>query len=215
MCQPKVRRQISLGFSAEQVEEGQHICYLYNDDRERLAVLARYFEAGRREGEKLLYLVDSMTPRQMIAELERLGLDVRSRPEVLTVAEAGTGYCPGGDFDPDATLDMVKAFYVGAVEKEGFSGARGTGEMGWCLTNGTDRRRLMEYEARLTRLLADCPYTACCQYDTRRFWGDVVLDVLQTHPLAIVRGQLVKNPFFVEPEIFLARLRASAGEGTR
>jgi len=37
------------------------------------------------------------------------------------------------------------------------------------------------------------------------------MDVLNVHPVMIVRGQLVKNPFYLEPDIFLEKLR-SAGK---
>ena len=213
MCQPKKKRMISLGFTEARFEEGQHICYLFADDRERLGVLARYLESGRREGEKLLYLADTMTPAEMLLELERLGLEVHQSPAAITVTGARDAYCPSGAFAPDEMLGVVRDFYIQAVEKEGYPGARGTGEMSWCLDKGADRVKLMEYEVRLNQLLAECPCTACCQYDTRRFPGDVILDVLQVHPLAIVNGQLVRNPFFVKPEVFLARLRAKNGEG--
>ncbi len=213
MCQPKKKRMISLGFDEGRFEEGQHICYLFADDRERLGVLARYLESGRREGEKLLYLADTLSPSEMLAELERLGLEVGESPGTITVAEARESYCPSGAFDPDEMLSIVRDFYIQAVEKEGHPGARGTGEMSWCLDNGADCIKLMEYEARLNQLLVEYPYTACCQYDTRRFPGDVILDVLQVHPLTIVNGQLVRNPFFVKPEVFLARLLSKNGEG--
>ena len=29
------RRRISVGFPGQMVEEGQHVCYIYNDDAER------------------------------------------------------------------------------------------------------------------------------------------------------------------------------------
>jgi hypothetical protein len=35
-----------------------------------------------------------------------------------------------------------------------------------------------------------------------------VLDILRTHPMAIVGGVLQNNPFFVPPDEFLLELRA-------
>jgi len=49
--------------------------------------------------------------------------------------------------------------------------------------------------------------TACCQYDARRFSGELIMDVLSVHPAMIVRGQLVKNPFNIEPDVFLKEYR--------
>ena len=34
------------------------------------------------------------------------------------------------------------------------------------------------------------------------------MDVLSVHPVMIVRGQLVKNPYYIEPTIFLEKLKA-------
>lgn len=201
-------RLISLGFTDERVTEGQHVCYIYNDDIERRRVMAKYLESGMLEGEKLLYLVDDMTPAEMLDCLEELGVDVRSKADSLTVAEAAPAYCPSGVFNADEMLGAIRDFYRKAVEEEGYPGARGTGEMSWCLVEGhADEASLMEYEARLNLLVAEHPYTACCQYDARRFDGHIIMDVLSVHPVMIVRGQLVKNPYYVEPAEFLREYR--------
>ncbi len=205
------RRTISLGFSAELMPEGQHICYLYNDDAERLSVMSRYMESGQAAGEKLLYLVDNMTPEEMTACLESMGVDVRSKPADVTVADATAAYCPSGVFNCEEMLAAVREFYLTAMA-EGCPGARGTGEMSWCLVDGlADEESLMEYEAKLNLLIAEHPYTACCQYDTRRLDGPTIMDVLAVHPMVIMRGQLVRNPYFQPPEQFLASLRERAG----
>jgi hypothetical protein len=208
MCEKSVRRNISLGFTEDHVSEGQHMCYIFNDDDERKRVMAKYLESGMLANEKLLYLVDVMTPEEMLSCLDDLGVDVRSKPQSIAVAEAAPAYCPSGVFNADEMLDEVKKFYLQAV-RGGYTGARGTGEMSWCLVEGrADETSLLDYEARLTMLVAEYPYTACCQYDARRFDGGVIFDVLKVHPVMIVRGQLVKNPYYVEPHIFLEELRA-------
>jgi hypothetical protein len=37
------------------------------------------------------------------------------------------------------------------------------------------------------------------------------MEVLSVHPVMIVRGQLVKNPYFVEPDEFLSKLKTRYG----
>ena len=34
------------------------------------------------------------------------------------------------------------------------------------------------------------------------------MDVLSVHPVMIVRGQLVQNPYYIEPDEFLKKLNA-------
>jgi hypothetical protein len=44
-----------------------------------------------------------------------------------------------------------------------------------------------------------------CLYDLSRFSGDVVMDVVQAHPRALINEMIVKNPYYIEPGAFLAR----------
>jgi hypothetical protein len=61
----------------------------------------------------------------------------------------------------------------------------------------------MEYEARVTMFLRRCPATAVCQYDSRVFDGETIMEVLKVHPYMVVRGGVVNNPFFYQPEDYL------------
>lgn len=65
---------------------------------------------------------------------------------------------------------------------------------------------LLEYEARLN-LVPDPKDPVVCAYDLTKFTGDVIMDVLRTHPAIIVWGVLQENRFFVPPEQFLHRIR--------
>ena len=158
----KSRRTISLGFSDKKVLEGQHICYVYSDDTERLGVMAKYLKSGMDSDEKLLYLVDVMTSEEMLDHLRSLGVDFSgAKPQAFTISEAGPAYCPTGFFKTQEMLDLVRDFYLGSLD-QGYSGARGTGEMSWCLAKGLARPEdLMDYEASLNDLLLEYPYTAC------------------------------------------------------
>lgn len=156
------RRMISLGLSAQLFPAGQHICYIYNDDAERLDVMAKYLMSGMEEREKLLYLVDVMTSSEMLDHLDKLGVNFRSaNPADFTIAEATPTYCPDGFFKPEDMLDLARNFHLDAI-KEGYAGARGTGEMSWCLKEeGVDHFDLMDYEARLNDLIQTYYYNAC------------------------------------------------------
>jgi hypothetical protein len=47
-----------------------------------------------------------------------------------------------------------------------------------------------------------------CTFDLTKFGGGVVvLDILRTHPMVIIGGILLENPFFVPPDEFLRELR--------
>jgi len=201
------RRSLSLGFSDQRVPDGQHICDLYHDETERRRVMSKYLDSGLKAGEKVLYLADAMTPAEMLESLQALGVDIQSPS--LDVVPAASTYCgSSGRFEPEEMLAIVRGYHRQTLAN-GYTGLRGSGEMGWCLKDDrVDEASLLEYEAKLSLLVAECPCTACCQYDVRRFSGRTILDVMRVHPVMIVRGQLVENPFYEDPAVFLREYQA-------
>ena len=63
---------------------------------------------------------------------------------------------------------------------------------------------------RLNTITDTFPYMGMCQYDARLFDGASLFKVLQVHPFMIAQGQLVRNPFYIKPEEFLAGLGMQA-----
>jgi hypothetical protein len=103
-------------------------------------------------------------------------------------------------------LDVLRGFH-GTMLEDGHAGGRVSGEMSWALRGIPGSDRLMEYEALVNGVLATHPVTAICQYDARRFDGQLIFDVLKVHPMMIVNGQVVRNPYYMRPEEFLGSRR--------
>ncbi|MCP4133061.1 MAG: hypothetical protein GY754_18995 [bacterium] len=199
----KKYREITLGFSDEKFREGHHIVFIYNDDWERKRTMAKFLQQGLLENEKVLYLVDDISPDEMRKELMGLGVDVDEKQNDFDITAGHYTHCPDHYFSPNFMLGMVGNYYDTAI-KEGFVGARGAGEMSWALIEGRSTvPELLWYEAQLNTILKEHPLTTVCQYDARRFDGGIIMDMLSVHPMMIVRGQLVKNPGYIEPEVFL------------
>jgi hypothetical protein len=90
--------------------------------------------------------------------------------------------------------------------REGYAGARVAGEMTWAKRGIPGSENLAEYESQVNVLVRTVPTTAVCQYDAQRFDGATLHDILSVHPMMIVHGQVVRNPYYVEAEAFLANL---------
>ncbi len=201
-------RTISLGFTGEEMHEGMHICYVYDDEAERDDVISRFLEAGLLANEKVLCLVND------VSEPGRVGKLAEPRPGSLNIADAAKSYCPSGTFTPDDMLDLIRDFYLQAVDAEQYAGARGAGQMEWSLDDAlATEEQLISYEVKLNSVLARHPLTVICQYDARRYSGRTIMDILSTHPAVIIRGKVVKNPYFTDPEALLRKYRARAGNG--
>jgi hypothetical protein len=193
-------RQVSLGFTPDLYPEGTHICYLYDNEEERKHFMSAYVSSGIDEREAVTYLADA-APDMLERAIEELGIaaPLQERQDQLTVATAVETYCPGGRFVPETMLDCLRDMYA-FHRATGCAGARATGEMTWALHDIPGSDRLIEYEGRINDLLETYPLTVICQYDTRRFDGATIFEVLSVHPIMIVHGQIMRNPFYIPPD---------------
>ena len=190
---------------------GDHLCCLYETEDEHRAILTPFIRSGLERGEKVLYIVDARTAEAVFSSLNEKGLDVSASLAAgqLAVADSRDTYTREGRFDPDRMLDLLQCETARALE-EGYTALRLTGEMSWALRGLPGSDRLMEYEAKLNRFFPMNAAIGLCQYDMRRFDPAILLDVLATHPIAIVRSQGYDNMYYVPPEEFLGANREQA-----
>ena len=180
---------------------GTHVCLIYDDEAERREVVAAFAREGLTAGERVAYFTDA-APAGIRDWLTALGVELPEPPQ-FTVTAARDVYCPDGEFRPERMPPFWHRFHDEATA-QGFPGARATGETSWS-REVPGGERIVEYEAQLNNVLAEIPVTALCQYDVHRFDGATILDILRVHPLMFIGGQMVRNPYYVAPEQFLAR----------
>jgi hypothetical protein len=180
---------------------GTHLCLIYDNEEERREVVAKFVEEGLSAEERVAYFTDA-DPLSIRTWLDDHGVHA-PQPPAFDLMEAGKVYFPDGEFLPERMPAYWHAFHQDAHDR-GFPGARATGETAWSrVVPGGER--IVEYEANLNRVLADLPVTALCQYDVTRFDGATIFDILRVHPLMLVGGQVVRNPYYEGPEEFFRR----------
>jgi hypothetical protein len=197
-------KEVHMGFTGETFPPGIHMCYIYNDEAQRKKVISKFLESGLLSGEKASYFMDVITMDEMNEFFSSLGLDrlLREHEGRFSVVTTKDTYYPSGTFVPDEMLDRLGVFYTQSIQ-EGYTGARVSGEMSWAAKDVPGCSRLIEYEARLNDVLLTYPVNAICQYNAHLFDGALLFDVLSVHPMMIVHGQIVKNPYYIKPEEFL------------
>jgi len=193
-----------MGFTGETFPPGIHMCYIYSDEAQRRKIISQFLESGLLGGEKASYFMDVISTEEMNEHFSSLGLDrlLKEHEGRFSVATTKETYYPSGTFVPDEMLDRLGVFYTGSIE-EGYTGARVSGEMSWAAKDVPGCSRLIEYEARVNDVLLTYPVNAICQYNASLFDGALLFDVLSVHPMMIVHGQIVKNPYYIRPEEFL------------
>lgn len=180
-----------------------HLCLIYNNREEQLAAAVPFIRAGLERGEKCLYVVDDNTAATVIDAMKATGIDTDKAlaSGALSVVTKRDSYLKNGEFDPDWMIGFLGEA-VASAEREGYAGFRVTGEMTWALGGGTDAAKLLEYESKLNEFFPKFKVCAICQYNRQRFDPEILLKVIQTHPL-IAHGELIcDNPHYIPPHVF-------------
>ncbi|MFH7245360.1 MAG: MEDS domain-containing protein [Spirulina sp.] len=204
-AKPATSPMINMGFTPEPLPANTHMCYIFNDEAERRDVIARYTNSGMAGDEFVGYFADLDNAALVDDYLNALGIhppDKFHRDGVM-FCPAHTVYCPDGHFTARGMINRLKDLYC-TCQDHHWANLRVTGEMTWALSpHITGADQLVEYESRLNLLMDTHPLTAICQYDANRFDGATLFEILQVHPMMVVRGQIVRNPYYIPAREFL------------
>ena len=195
---------VSLGFTADKVPAGTHICQIFTDDDERSDSLFQFLLSGLKSKERTACFSEKTDNRKLSDFFSQNGLSYPELSQQGAVTLSGTRdvYFQDNRFDPDRMLDLIADFHRESIQA-GYPAARIIGEMLPEVQDIPGGERLLEYESRVSLLLRDVPVTSVCQYDAHAFDGATIMDILKVHPQMIVRGAVINNPFYIPPEEFL------------
>lgn len=188
----------------EDMVPGTHICQVFSDDEERCDILFRFILNGL-QGRDRIACYSEKAVEEGLREIflqHDLSYDDCIREKRFTLSGTAQAYFENDIFDPDRMLDRLIRFHEEAIDS-GHPGTRVIGEMTPAVQHLQGGDRLLEYESRVSLLVRERPIAAFCQYDANAFDGAAIMDILKVHPLMMVRGAVVKNPFFIPPETFL------------
>jgi PAS domain S-box-containing protein len=197
--------------TVEDLKPGDHLCCLYRTEDEHRALLAPFLCQGLERKEKVLYATDTHTEEAILGYLKDEGIDVDAylKSGQLGIVKSIDVYLKDGAFNPDAMIALIEAATEQAL-KEGYKALRATGEMTWVLGRQPGSERLIEHESRINKLMPKCKCLLLCQYDMRRFDPGVLLDVLATHPVAMVGEEIYDNQYYMPPGEFMGPEREAA-----
>jgi hypothetical protein len=197
---------ISLGFTDQEFSPGVHICQIFNDDNERQESALKFLLSGLQSGERTTCFSEKVTETDLQEFFENNGVNYEAEKKSGAFTLSGTReiYFQDGYFNPERMLDLLKNYYKHSIDN-GYRAARVIGEMSPEIQRVPGGDRLLEYESKVSLLLKEYPVTAVCQYAAHDFDGATVMDILKVHPLMVVRGSVVHNPFYITPEEFLCQ----------
>jgi PAS domain S-box-containing protein len=198
------------------LKQGDHVCLIYENTAEQLAATVPFIIDGLARGERCVYIVNDRTIEEVVQALAAAGVDVvqeRQRGALRLLTRQDT-CIRTGQFVAQEMIDFIRQAEVEALA-DGFTGLRQMGDMTWVLGPEAGCERLIEFEALVNQLLANSKTVGLCHYNNSRFDAPCILEVMRTHPLAILGDQFCPNPYYEPPELVLSLDRQASAEFKR
>src|SRR5262245_4705649 len=194
----------------------RHISAFFTNVDEEHQVLRSFIRDGLDRGERALLIVDPGLRDDHLKRLSKAGIDVERALGTgqLEVRPWQNAYLRGGHFEQDSMLELLDEL-LQSNAAAGYPATRILAHMEWALLDKPGVADLLEYETRANYVLVNYPDPVICAYDLSRFRASVAIEVMRTHPMAIIGGVLQENPFFVPPDQFLLEIREQRAARTR
>ncbi len=200
------QEKLELGVGKYSCNWGVHIAGLYETEEERDLIINGFFAKGIQSGDMQLYCPSEQTEEEFHHKFEDYCPECSGKiddPNYFFIQSAKELYYPNGTFSPVAMDKGLNEFYHQS-QKNGKRNIRGIGEMVWALGAVPGVEHLMAYEARLNYFIPNKPWISLCMYNTSKFTGSMIIQVLKTHPYILNGNVLMQNPHFEDPAKWLA-----------
>ena len=199
---------IPSGLPGVTLHSGDHICAFYRGSDGRDETLLPFLRAGVEAGDLCTVVLDQVEPADLLDQLTEG--DGQAPVEGLDLLRSCDAYLSDGGFDRDAMIKFWESSLSRGLADGRHRFARSCGEMTWSLQPLPGVDSLVEYESELNRFLPRYPQVIMCLYDLDLFDGQVIVDLLRTHPKLLLCGSLLDNPYYLEPDEFLATRQGHA-----
>ena len=203
-------------FAGSELGGYRHVCAFFNSPQEEYATLLPFVRDGLERGERAYHVLPARYRQEHLDQLRSADIDVRAAQQrrQLEVATPEEVYLRNGRFSKEAMLEVIQEA-LKAGPTLGFPLTRLIAHAEAVLQDGSFSNEWIEYETRLNDVLPHYHDPVICTYDANLLNGAIAVDLLRTHPVAIIGGRLYENPFFVPPTKFLAEIAARSGQSPK
>ncbi|HEX6799513.1 MAG TPA: MEDS domain-containing protein [Ktedonobacterales bacterium] len=203
---------LSVEGKSERIPPGSHILQLYNRVNEIGGVTARLLGVGLAGDEKCLFAGSPATVEEIAAHLTKAEFDVAAAQEAgqLVLTTDREPFLVGTRFDPYHLLSTHQTFIAQAL-REGFRAVRISMDMTWLtqdLTTNEQVQQVLKYEAASDAVFTfqNAPIIALMHYDYSKLPGQLVVEMLKLHPIAVVGKFIKRNPYYLNSEQYLLKI---------
>jgi MEDS: MEthanogen/methylotroph, DcmR Sensory domain len=200
--------EVATGIAGLSLASGDHVCAFYHGEGGEDEILAPFIRSAMDAGDKCICIIDRHAETRLggllTGPFELNGCVASGQLELLPPE---TSYLRGGSFTTRQMLEFWDAHVSGALASGHYGFVRALGDATWAVEDPQFAEQLFMYEAELNRFLPRYPQVFICLYDIDRCRGDILVDILKTHPKLVLASMIVENPYYLDPGEFLASRR--------
>ena len=195
-------------FARSMLRDHRHVCAFFSSPEAEYDTLLPFICDGINCGQRGFHVLPSRHKQDHIQRLRNAGIDVERAQATrqLELALPEDTYLKTGRFNKDAMVVIIQEALI-AGNALGFPLTRMVAHAETAVEDLASGQDWVEYEMRLNSVLPSYDDPVICTYDANLLNANLAIDILRTHPVAIIGGVLIENSFFSRPEEFLREVR--------
>lgn len=201
--------ELEVGGKRERIRPGLHICQFYNQSSEIIHTAVPLIRDGLRANDRC-YFAAPLARVEDVRKLLRtahVNLDAAIESGQLTFVTEREELLVNGRFDPYHLLATHQALIAKALA-DGWTNVRAALDMGWLAHETATPEQLLKYEAASDAVFTfqNRPIVALLQYNYSELPGELVVELLKIHPIAVVGKFIKRNPYYVNAEEYMVKI---------
>jgi hypothetical protein len=201
--------ELEVGGKRERIRLGLHICQLYNQANEVSQTAGAFLRDGLRSADKC-YLAGHaarLAETRKLLRAGRIDVDAAIERQQLQLVDDREELLNNGRFDPYHLLSTHQALIARAMN-EGWQAVRAAIDMGWLTQGVSTPEQILKYEAASDAVFTfqSRPIVALLQYNYAELPGELVVELLKLHPIAVVGRFIKRNPYYVDAEEYMVKI---------
>jgi hypothetical protein len=201
--------ELEVGGRRERIRPGLHVCQFYSQPSETIHTAGPLVRDGLRGTDKCYVAAAPARHDDLTKVLRAARLDVDSAiaSGQLTLVSARDDLLANERFDPYHLLATHQALIARSLA-EGWHLVRAVIDMEWLARGTATAEQLLKYEAAADAVFTfqERPIVALLQYNYSELPGELVVELLKLHPIAVVGKFIKRNPYYVNAEEYMVKI---------
>jgi MEDS: MEthanogen/methylotroph, DcmR Sensory domain len=200
---------LEVGGKRERIRPGLHICQFYNQASDISQTAIPFLRDGLRGTDKSYFAASPARLEEVRTGLRNAHVDLDAVTSSGQLQLVGTReeLLNRGRFDPYYLIATHQALISRALN-EGWQTVRAVLDMGWLCDGVATPEQILKYEAAADAVFTfqGRPIVALLQYDYSELPGELVVELLKLHPMAVVGRFIKRNPYYVNAEEYMVKI---------